>query len=566
MERGRNSEGAKKRKIIHWNPDGDSRQDATPDKKRNRGPLFAFVGVLLLLLSLAAIFGARKYLGLGEENRGPEITDTEGLDPYSDLDYVSRERVLRTRAAVRLEISVIRKTTDDHPKLIESLVMIETAFDEGNRRLASTAYREAMAKFDEVEEMVEEMKDFISMKEKAREAYDGFLSAIENDEELRTHAPYEYEKAVAYGNDGTVRFENGEFAGAVLAFRSALNALVEVEDAANLFIADSEIQGKIAFSRGNKAVAKQIFREILELQPDNELAKRNLERARTIDILVPLLAEAKKLEKGGDLEEALNSFVKAFEVDARSARAQQGVTRLKKRIEKNKYENFVSVAKAAEEQEDWDTAIAALEEATEAFPDKEEFSEGLTRVREQGRLANVEDGMSRGLSFERNYEWTQARDAFIEVLDIDTGNEEATKGLLRTGNLIRVLLRYDKLLEQAQELANRGEFQKAIRVFNEGMSIKPSYLALEENSRNLQNMLRKQSKPVSVNFVSDGKTWVSIAGFEMLGKFENRTARIYPGNYRVRGRRKGYRDVVLEVRVRNGRDLGLVKVICYQRS
>ena len=98
------------------------------------------------------------------------------------------------------------------------------------------------------------------------------------------------------------------------------------------------------------------------------------------------------------------------------------------------------------------------------------------------------------------------------------------------------------------------------------MSIKPSYLPLEEASSNLQKMLREQSKPVPVHFVSDGKTWVSIAGFEMLGRFEQKTARIYPGNYKVRGRRKGYRDILLEIRVRSGRDFGLIKVICFQRS
>ena len=555
----------KKRKIIHWNPDGDSRRSEIQSKKRGKGTIFAVVVVFLLILSLAGIYGARKHLGLGGEIIVP-VVEPNGSTGYEKDKFVSRERVERTRAAARLEISEIRKITDDHPKLIESLVIIETAFDEGNRRLASTAYHEALAKFEEVEELVEEMKKFIAGKEKARKVYDEFLAAVEKDEEVRIHAPYEYEKAVAYGNDGTVRFENGEFAASIRDFRRAMTALEKVEIAANLYIADREIQGMIALSRGDKVLAKQIFLEILELQPDNELAKRNLERARNIDILVPLLTKAKKQEKEGDLEEALKTYEMAFEVDERSALAQQGVTRIKRTIEKNKYENLVAVAKAAEEKEDWDTAIATLEEATEAFPDKEEFSEGLARVRELGRLVKMEDALSRALAFENEYEWVKARNAFIEVLELDKGNEEATDGLLRTGDLIRVLLRYDRLLEQAQELANRGEFQKAIRVFNEGMSIKPSYLPLEETSRNLQNMLREQSKPVPINFVSDGKTWVSIAGFEMLGKFEKRTARIYPGNYRVRGRRKGYRDVLLEVRVRNGRDLGLVKVICYQRS
>lgn len=565
MSMGNKAEESKRRKIIHWNPDGDSRRNKFQSKKQGNGPVYAIVVALLLIISLAGIYGARKYLGLGGEVVIPVVGPSSSLG-YENGKFVSRERVNRMRAAVRLGISEIRKITDDHPRLIENLVIIETAFDEGNRQLASTAYRAALTKFEEVRELVEEMRKTIAEKEKAKEVYDEFLSSVEKDEGMRIHAPYEYEKAVAYGNDGTGRFENGEFVASIHDFKQAMTALNEVEIAAQLFIAEREIQGKIAFSRGEKAISKQIFSEILALQPDNELAKRNLERARNIDILVPLLSKAKRQEKEGDLEGALITYEKAFEIDLRSARAQQGVTRVERKIEKNNFDKFVSVAKAAEEKEDWDAAIATLEKATEMFPDKEEFSESLSRVKEVARLAKIEDARSRAFAFENDYEWIAARDSFIEILELDRGHKEATDGLLRTGNLIRVLLRYSQLLEQAQELANQGEFQKSIRVFNEGMSIKPSYLPLKEGSSNLQNMLREQSKPVSVHFVSDGKTWVSIAGFEMLGRFEERTARIYPGNYKVRGRRKGYRDVLLEIRVRSGRDFGLVKVICFQRS
>ena len=562
---GNKSEGSTRRKIIHWNPDGDSRRNKFQRKKQGNGPFFAIAVVLLLIFSLAGIYGARKYLGLGGEVIVPVGGPSSSLG-YENEKFVSRERVERMRAAVRMGISEIRKITDDHPRLIEHLVIIETAFDEGNRQLASTAYRGALAKFEEVRELVEEMRKAITEKEKAKKVYDEFLAVVEKDEGMRIHAPYEYEKAVAYGNDGTGRFENGEFMASIFDFKQAMTELKAVEIAAELFIAEREIEGKIAFSKGEKAISKQIFSEILALQPDNELAKRNLERAPNIDILVSLLKKAKRQENDGDLEGALTTYKKAFEIDTRSARAQQGVTRVNRNIEKNNFDNFVLAAKAAEEKEDWDAAIATLEEATEMFPDKEKFSEDLVRVREVARLAKMEDARSRALASENDYEWIAARDAFIEVLELDRGNKEATDGLLRTGNLIRVLLRYNQLLEQAQELANQGEFQKSIRVFNEGMSIKPSYLPLEEASSNLQKMLREQSKPVPVHFVSDGKTWVSIAGFEMLGRFEQKTARIYPGNYKVRGRRKGYRDILLEIRVRSGRDFGLIKVICFQRS
>ncbi len=565
MDDQKGSKSGKKRKIIHWNPDGETMSRFVPEKKPRRWTFFVVSLCAVLVVAVVAGLGVRYFSG----NRGGGAGDAFEGDPngavFKEPIFVSRERVERLRAAVRSEIGDIRRITDDHPMLIQTLVGIETAFDNGNRLLASASYPAALAKFEEVGGMVEEMKKFISNKKRATDVYEEFLTLIERYEELRMHSPYEYEKAVAYGRGGTRKLEAGEFAGATLEFNRAIEALVELEEKVELFIADKELAGKIALSAGDKALAEEVFKEILALQPDNELAMRNLERAKNIDILAPLLREAKDFEKNGKLEEALEAYTKAFELDGRSARAQQGKSRVARTIEKNRYNHFKTTGKAAEESGDWDAAVANYEEAVEAFPDKEEFHDALVKAREEGRLAKIEDGLKRAFAQEEQYEWTKARDAFNEVLNLDEGNEEALEGLLRAGNIVRVLIRYGNYLGEARELAQRGEYYKAINNFNEAMSIKPSYLPLDGKARQLQNLLRDQTSPVFVNFISDGKTFVSISGYETIGQFEKHRRKFLPGNYRVRGRRKGYKDVLFELRVRGGKQLPPVKVICYQR-
>jgi hypothetical protein len=75
-----------------------------------------------------------------------------------------------------------------------------------------------------------------------------------------------------------------------------------------------------------------------------------------------------------------------------------------------------------------------------------------------------------------------------------------------------------------------------------------------------------QNQPVDVTFKSDGKTWVSITNFRLLGQIESSTVKILPGNYQVIGRRKGYRDSIMELRVRNGTLLPPVTVVCQVAS
>ena len=52
----------------------------------------------------------------------------------------------------------------------------------------------------------------------------------------------------------------------------------------------------------------------------------------------------------------------------------------------------------------------------------------------------------------------------------------------------------------------------------------------------------------------------------MLGKFKGQqTQSFLPGNYIIRGRRKGYQEVISEVRVRSGRLLPTINVVCSDR-
>jgi hypothetical protein len=97
-------------------------------------------------------------------------------------------------------------------------------------------------------------------------------------------------------------------------------------------------------------------------------------------------------------------------------------------------------------------------------------------------------------------------------------------------------------------------------------AIKPSYLANNDRVQQLHATLEAQSKPVDVVFRSDGKTWVSISNFRMLGQIDTTTVKILPGDYEIVGRRKGYKDVQLLLQVRNGTPPPTVNVICQYSS
>ena len=139
---------------------------------------------------------------------------------------------------------------------------------------------------------------------------------------------------------------------------------------------------------------------------------------------------------------------------------------------------------------------------------------------------------------------------------------EAREGYTRAGTVIRALLQYERYIEAAEVLANKAEFQAAIRRFNEAMAVKPSYLVNSDRVQQLHVLLMAQNKAVDVTFKSDGNTWVSIQSFRAPEKFETLQIKMLPGDYAVIGRRKGYRDVTMMLQVRNGTTPPAVTVAC----
>ena len=247
---------------------------------------------------------------------------------------------------------------------------------------------------------------------------------------------------------------------------------------------------------------------------------RGLARARTIDTLTDLLSRANQEEELENFEEAQALFEKASETDALSAKAQQGVARLKKKIKDRDFDRAIAEAEAAKDDDDWTTAISAYEHALEVYPRRDEIRGLLKEARETEHEVKVQRSLTKAYAYENDRQWMDARKAYLSTLEIEPKLEEAEEGLVRTSRMLRVILRYEKLLELAADQAARAEFQPAIRSFNEAISIKPDYIQLTPDQVTVKNLLSAQSKPVDINFTSDGKTWVTISNYKLLGKFE----------------------------------------------
>lgn len=110
-----------------------------------------------------------------------------------------------------------------------------------------------------------------------------------------------------------------------------------------------------------------------------------------------------------------------------------------------------------------------------------------------------------------------------------------------------------------------GSFQSAKRRLQEAILERRTRVPLPDSVKKLQAAIAEQTVPVEITFVSDDETLVALTGpgfIRIMPPNDKQVEPVPPGNYQVTGRRRGFRDVVFPLQVRNGVPPPTVNVFC----
>ncbi len=139
--------------------------------------------------------------------------------------FVSRERVDRFQVEANSALEIVKKLTDEHETLLRKLLVIENDFELADKYIDFGSYPQAMEVYDRIKVLIEEFKALIALKEQATTRYDEFLVLIEENEKIRMLAPFEFEIAVKYGEEGRNAYEAGIFNDALNSFTAGIGTM-----------------------------------------------------------------------------------------------------------------------------------------------------------------------------------------------------------------------------------------------------------------------------------------------------------------------------------------------------
>lgn len=552
----------KKRRVIHWNPDA-GREQVRRRWTWKRILAWSVGGFFGLLFAAGLVIrGIKLVMGPDVFQPRTAVVAAEPTVSAASSAFISRAKAEQAYELTSKALRELRRVPTDHPSQLEHLVMMEKAFGQGEGLVKAHEFSRAFVIFESLNQDIDKFTKNVKVKGEARQAYDAILLKIKDLEPARTLAPGKLEAAYESAGAGRQLLNDGNFLGAKKIFDEGFAELKKAEQVLIGFVKESLLAGQKALSQGEKEAARKAFQLALEKSPGNEVANQGLKRAENIDRVYALLQQGEKLEKAGQFAEAAESYKKAFALDSFSAAAQEGQSRAARLEKETKFAAAKAAADEALKARDWNKAIAELQKALKVYPQKTEVQVQLKTARESAHKEAVQKALARGFEYEKAYQWREARDAYNETMQLDPDHAEAKEGYTRVGTVIRALLQYERYIEAAEQLANKADFQGAIRRFNEAMAVKPSYLVSSDRVQQLQSLLMAQNNPVEVTFKSDGETWVQISSFRAPQKLDNLTIKILPGNYEVVGRRRGYRDVVMLLQVRHGSPPPLVTIAC----
>ena len=559
------STGSRKRRVIHWNPEA-GREPVGRRWTWWRILAWGLGGSLgLLLVAGVLIRGAKLVFGPGLFAPRPAVTGivaSETTVADASSQFISRAKAEQVHELALKSLRELRRLPTDHPVQLQQMILMEKALNEGEALLARHEFARAHQILEGLKRDTDAFSENVKAKGEARKAYDAILLRIKDLEIARSLAPGSLEAAFDAAGAGRQLLTDGNFSGAKKIFDGAFAELRKAEQVLADHVRENLLLGQRALAKGDKAPAQAAFRAALEKSPGNEAALAGLKRAETIDRVHALLQEAGRLEQAARYAEAGEAFRKAFALDGLSAVAQEGQARTARLDKESKYASAKSAAEAAAVVKDWSKAIAECQAALRVYPQKAEVQALLKSARDSAHREAVQKALARGVDHEKSYQWKEARDAYAETLALEPNQAEAKEGYTRAGTVIRALLQYEKYIESADQLAKKADFQGAIRRFNQAMEVKPAYLENSESVQQLHSLLMAQNKAVEVSFSSDGDTWVSINNFRAPKKFDSEVVKMMPGDYRITGRRKGYRDVDILLQVRSDVTPPKVNVVC----
>lgn len=449
---------------------------------------------------------------------------------------------------------------------IEFVSSLRAELREANKALAVGSIDKAQQRYMQVVTAAESRLEDIRLARSSRELKDSTYAKLVDQESFKAAFENTYNEAVNVYNQGLQDFEAGNLEESILNFETANDILDEIkEQSVNQVEARLEAAEK-ALEDFDAEAARSAYDRVLEIDAANSIAKEGLLRVEAMEAVADEMPAIFSLRESGDNQEALLQINKLIKKNPGNTFLLEEQKEIKAAADEDRRNEFLEEADAAEAAGDLPAAIAALKQANKIRPERE-TTERIEQLKEAERQARLEALLEEGYGALKAGNFEASKKSYEEALALVPESEEARTGLEKAANLGMANIGYTKSLETAAKYLAEGRIPLATKFYNEAISKRPSTITLKQKDEEarIRDALAAQRKKVSVQIISDGKTYVSLIGVFAPERFKEKTVLLYPDIYTFKGSRTNFRKVESKVEVTNPMKPGGIEIICKDR-
>jgi tetratricopeptide (TPR) repeat protein len=406
----------------------------------------------------------------------------------------------------------------------------------------------------------------LELAEKARALNDSTYAELKRLEYLQAGFENTYREAVETYNQALRSLNAFSFDESVNGFEMTGAILGDLEGRAIQQIGGILESANKALEEYDLTTARAAYEEVLRMDPDNGNASDGLIMVRALEGISEEVKAIRAFEAEGELQQALQQLDALLAQNPNNPFLRNQRQSIEARILDRDYKAFLAVADSAQAAGELDAAIAALESASALRPGAE-LSERLQQMKAEQKTARLETLLSTGYEALKIGRYDEARKLYKDAVDLAPDSKEARTGLEKASSLYLANIRYSQNVSTAAKYLKEGRYPLAAKFFNSAMSSRPSNVPvtqIKEETR-IRNELKLQGEEVPIMVESDKRTYVSLIGVFAPDRFDDKDLKLFPDVYKLKGTRKGYMDVEIELKVDARQKNQTVEVICTEK-
>ncbi|MCH9797909.1 hypothetical protein OAM45_05255 [Porticoccus sp.] len=407
----------------------------------------------------------------------------------------------------------------------------------------------------------------IKARRKSQDSLSNFLTIQEFLEKRNVNKWGEdaFKNALKIGAKGDSLYRQRNFNEALVFYKKAtlklneLKSRIPLELTINLKIAED------AFLLGDSKIASEYYKLALSIEPSSIEAQQGLARTAVLDEVLILLKKSDGLFEEGNYGQARNLLMKVKKLDPLNQAADDKYNQISLLITDRNFKQVMGAGYQALENKNFRMAIEEFQVALNIKPGNEAASKGLLQAQSLFLQKTIADDLASAISHEKKENWNKALESYERILSKSSSLNEAQLGQIRAKNRLKMSNDIDKILSSPLRLSTPQIYNEAKKLLANAQKITPVGTKHLDKTNQLREELEGSQISLTVRFLSNKFTNVSLLKSGSLGFFNEKKIPLKPGNYIATGTRDGYRDVRVEFRVAL-KELPLnIEVACKER-